>query len=251
MSEEANLKAKKASLKREIETRLENIEPGLNEFTEIILQLGILINNVEELDLEEAEYEKKYFEVVGKAKSIIKIYYNESDKNSAQDQFAPGSASINNSLNNIGITNNPCIKPSIKLPPITLPKFNGHYCSWLEFKDTFTSLIDQNECLNETQKFFYLKSSLDKSVLEVIQSVEVTANNYKVAWQILVDRFENKALMIHNHIQSIFEHPKLTHESHKDLRHLYDTVTKHLGSLKSLGENTDSLGSINNLYLGK
>ncbi|KAJ8962890.1 hypothetical protein NQ318_001300 [Aromia moschata] len=50
--------------------------------------------------------------------------------------------------------------------------------------------------------------------------------------------FANKALMIHNHLKSIFEYPKLQDESYKELRNLYDAYKKHLRSLESLGENT-------------
>ncbi|KAH1013209.1 hypothetical protein HUJ05_012232 [Dendroctonus ponderosae] len=35
-------------------------------------------------------------------------------------------------------------KPAVRLPPITLPTFNGKYCSWLAFKDTYLSLGDKN-----------------------------------------------------------------------------------------------------------
>lgn len=263
MSEESNLKAKKSSLKgklsrfknfiegfnkdeltdeiiAEIESRLENVEPCLSEFSEIILQLNILTNNEIELNQEELEFETKFYSTIGTAKLFCKTFYNNnSDINSVAHGQSDAGAS-NNSNNSNNSVASASVKSTIRLPPITLPTFNGSYCSWLEFKDTFTSLVDENESLNDTQKFFYLKSSLDKSVLEVIQSVEVTAVNYKVAWQILVDRFENKSLMVHNHIQSIFEHPKLNSESHKGLRNLFDTVTKHLRSLKSLGEKTES-----------
>lgn len=196
----------------------------------------------EELNQEEMEFETKFYSVISKAKLFCKTFYNNSDNNSvSQAQYGAGASTNSNQSNNLNNNLlNASVKTTIRLPPISLPTFNGHYCSWLEFRDTFTSLVDDNESLNDTQKFYYLRSSLDKSVLEVIESVEVTAGNYKVAWQILVDRFENKALMVHNHIQSIFEHPKLNCESHKGLRNLYDTVTKHLRSLKSLGEKTES-----------
>lgn len=69
---------------------------------------------------------------------------------------------------------------------------------------------------------------------------EVSADNYKNAWQLLVDRYENKVLMIHNHIKAIFDYPNLQKENHTELRNLFDSVTKHLRALKLLGENTES-----------
>ncbi|KAJ8963863.1 hypothetical protein NQ317_004277 [Molorchus minor] len=45
--------------------------------------------------------------------------------------------------------------------------------------------------------------------------------------------------VISNMGSAIFEHPNVIKESHVELRKLFDNVTKHLRSLKILGENTD------------
>lgn len=128
----------------------------------------------------------------------------------------------------------------VKLPPIKLPSFNGQYSTWLEFKDAFMAMVHNSPGLNDIQKFYYLRASLDRDVLEIIKSIEVSASNYTFVWQFLIDRFENKKLIIHNHIRAIFEQPNIIKESYVDLRNLFDSITKHLRSLKTLGEQTDS-----------
>lgn len=85
-----------------------------------------------------------------------------------------------------------------------------------------------------------MRSSLDKDASQVIKSIEVSADIYQNAWQLLEERFENKKILIHNHIRSIFEYPSIKRESHTNLRNLFGNITKNLRSLKTLGETTDS-----------
>lgn len=65
--------------------------------------------------------------------------------------------------------------------------------------------MDGNETLSEIKKFYYLRSSLVEYAAQIIQSMEVSADNYANVWQMLIDRFENKTLMIHNHVKAIFQ----------------------------------------------
>lgn len=44
----------------------------------------------------------------------------------------------------------------------------------------------------KTQKFFYLQLSLTGATSKVISELEATEANYKVAWKLLEERFENK-----------------------------------------------------------
>lgn len=129
---------------------------------------------------------------------------------------------------------------SVRLFTIRLPMFDGKYENWLEFRDTFGAFMHNNEKLSNIHKFLYLRSSLEKNVFQIIKSIEVTEVNYETAWQFLVDRFENKRLIIHNHIRAIFEYPSIVKESFVKLRNLYDNKLKNLRSLKALGEETEA-----------
>lgn len=128
---------------------------------------------------------------------------------------------------------------SIKLPTISVPTFDGLYEHWLEFRDIFLSLIHNSETITEIQKFHYLKSSLSGNAKSVIDSIEFSANNYKVAWELLLNRFDNTKLLVHNHIKSMFTMQSLTKESPVQLRRLIDNILKNLRALKLLGEPTE------------
>lgn len=44
--------------------------------------------------------------------------------------------------------------PGIRLPTIELPKFKGVIDEWLGFRDTFESLVHNNETITDIQKLF-------------------------------------------------------------------------------------------------
>lgn len=54
----------------------------------------------------------------------------------------------------------------VKLPTLTLPIFAGEYEQWMQFKDSFTSLIHDNRKLSAIQKFQYLRSTLKDEALQ-------------------------------------------------------------------------------------
>lgn len=126
----------------------------------------------------------------------------------------------------------------VKLPTINLPKFQGNYDSWLEFKDLFESLINSNQSISKIQKFHYLKASLELDAAKIIQSLEFTSENYDVAWELLCSRYNNSKLLVHNHIKSIFELEPITKESSVALRRLVDNLYKHLRALEVLKQPT-------------
>ena len=66
-----------------------------------------------------------------------------------------------------------CVKP----PTIQLPKFSECYTNWLEFRDTFESLIHCNDEINNINKFHYLRSSLEGSAAVVVDAIQFSTTN--------------------------------------------------------------------------
>lgn len=90
-------------------------------------------------------------------------------------------------------------QPTPRLPTIVLPEFDGDYSGWLRFRDTFQSLIHDNESLSDIQRFHYLNSALKGSAARVIRSLGVSEANYKLAWQTLKNRYEDHKSLIFHH----------------------------------------------------
>ncbi|KAK9703795.1 Protein of unknown function (DUF1759) [Popillia japonica] len=65
----------------------------------------------------------------------------------------------------------------------------------------------------EIQKFHYLRASLGGTAAQVIHSIEFSAENYIIAWELLCQRYNNTTLLVNNHVQGLFSLPNLTKES--------------------------------------
>ncbi|XP_045463807.1 uncharacterized protein LOC123673366 [Harmonia axyridis] len=131
-------------------------------------------------------------------------------------------------------TSNQISTNDIKLPSLNLPSFDGAYDQWLFFRDTFISIIHQNSSLSNIQKFHYLRLSLKGTAAETIKALEISANNYDVAWKLITERFENKQILVNNHIKHLFNLPNILRESNQGLRQLLDGLQKHLRALEAL-----------------
>lgn len=138
---------------------------------------------------------------------------------------------------------------SVKLPTIILPTFDGSYEKWLNFHDTYSSLIHNSQTLTVIEKFHYLKSTLSGSALQLIQSIDVTNENYDVAWTLLKERFTNKKLLIKKHVNALFELKSVTKENSTNLRDLLDGMTMNLRVLKHLGQPTDQWDTLIVYYI--
>ncbi|XP_072375596.1 uncharacterized protein [Diabrotica undecimpunctata] len=199
----------------ELQDRLHRSECILLQFEDIQCQIESCLDEIPEEELNYREdFENAYFKASTAAKQLIE----------ATNQSVPVSQSSN--AHSSGVT----------LPSIQLPKFTGCFENWLEFHDSFNSIIIQNQNISDIQKFHYLKSCLSGNAEKVITSLTVSSSNFIVAWKLLCDRFANKQLLIHNHIKSIFGLRNIKENSSSSLRYLIDTITSNLRSLQSLNQ---------------
>ncbi|KAJ8963827.1 hypothetical protein NQ317_003836 [Molorchus minor] len=127
-----------------------------------------------------------------------------------------------------------------KLPTMSLPTFAGEYDEWLNFRDTFTSVIHDNTSISNIQKFHYLKSTLKGDASSVIESIEVSNENYTIAWTLLIETFEDTARIKQKHVKALFELEPVVKDSYVSLKQLLNNSRKHIRSLKALEEPVDS-----------
>lgn len=128
----------------------------------------------------------------------------------------------------------------IKLPTIKLPTFDGKIEEWTHFSDAFMQMIHNNQALPSIQKFIYLRSSLSGAASRVIEDIELSDDNYTVAWEQLQRRYEDSGIVKRRHIQCLFEMPSVDKESASAILRLVDHVGKHTRVLKRLGAPTES-----------
>lgn len=137
---------------------------------------------------------------------------------------------------------------SVKLPTITLPKFDGKYEEWLSFEDSFKTLVHDNVKIPTVQKFNYLKSCLIGNAAQVIHSLTTTAENYEIAWNLLREGYSNKRIIIQNHVKALFELQVMLKESASGLSTLLDTALRHIHALQNLGQAMDGWDAITSAF---
>ena len=138
----------------------------------------------------------------------------------------------------LNATTEPVVKP--KLPQLSIPKFSGNLQDWITFKDTFLLLVGDSTTIPNIQKFHYLLSAINGDAKIVTQHIPVSEQGFRVAWEILVERYKNERLIINTHIDNIMKLPRLTSENASQLCHIVDNTKCNLEALKAMKQNTDS-----------
>lgn len=124
---------------------------------------------------------------------------------------------------------------NVRLPEIPLPKFDGTLESWPAFRDSFMSMIDGHKTLGEVDKLTYLKRVVSKEAAQVIESVEITAANYSVAWELLKNRYENKKVLVRRYLDELFAIPSVKRESYEEITILLDGFERTIKMVEKVG----------------
>ena len=195
----------------------------IDQFDDVQIQIEALANEtqMQEQEQQREEFEDIFYTNIALAKSISK----------QSDSIEPSSSNQVNSSSNSQEQ-----RLQVKLPTIKLPDFNGQFDQWLPFRETYTSLIHDQSSINDLQKFHYLKASLAGDALKVIESISLSSSNYKIAWDTLLDRYNNDRLLVFNHVKSLVHLEPIVKESAEKLRVLIDNVSKNLRALEQLDQ---------------
>ncbi|XP_052741125.1 uncharacterized protein LOC128198690 isoform X2 [Bicyclus anynana] len=213
----------------ELECRLNKVDSLHVEFDKFQTELEMLSEDPSQLFSEREEFDQKYFSLVASARTIMNRSRRQLHRRLSVSETSEGSVSRDGGFRDF-----------VRLPKISLPFFNGEKMeNWLEFRDTYLSLIHNCSTIGNINKFHYLRAALKGSALTVIQSLEFTAKNYDVAWQLLSSRYDNERILVNIHVNALLNFTQIQKESGKILRNLVDTVNRNLCALNSLGQPTD------------
>ncbi|GFU64560.1 uncharacterized protein TNCV_304991 [Trichonephila clavipes] len=104
----------------------------------------------------------------------------------------------------------------------------------ISFRDLFLASVGNNSILSDSQKLQYLKLSVKAEAATLLQSVQITNDNYKKAWNALTERYENEAEIINAALNKLISQPILKQESASGLRKLIDTTQQCIDTLQTL-----------------
>ena len=114
---------------------------------------------------------------------------------------------------------------TIKLPKMEIEKFGSDIVKWTGFWAQFNSAVHGNANLAVIDKFNYLKAYLDSEALNTISGLQLTAENYTVAVNLLQERFGKNKLIIAAHYNELNDLPTPSNSTAK-IRTLRCTGTK-------------------------
>uniref|UniRef100_A0ABD2W9J8 Uncharacterized protein n=1 Tax=Trichogramma kaykai TaxID=54128 RepID=A0ABD2W9J8_9HYME len=216
---------KGASLKGQItqlEQIIENIptEPAkLASLKARIDRIKVLFEGYEELHDELALLDDAGDHNIADFKNVQERYYNLLGKSVSLNSETSG---FSNALNTSSIVagNN---RHRLKLPVADLPKFYGDIAKRLSFKNAFTTMVGSSD-ISDLQKCMYLQNCLSGDALRKISIYNVSEENFKSAWQLLLEAYDQKRILMVKHLDAI-SNIKYVHEStHKNLSSLIDEI---------------------------
>jgi hypothetical protein len=122
----------------------------------------------------------------------------------------------------------------IRLPRLNLPFFSGKIEEWTPFRDMFTTAIDKNPQLSNSEKLTYLKAQLTGEAARQVQAITITDTNYPIAWTQLTDRYQNERMLIFAILKRFTQQQQITSVSPSVLRQLIDISRECMRSLEVL-----------------
>lgn len=200
----------------QFKTRVESVSGIVNEFEKNHSKLLEVLANVEEADFSEEDGVRSDFDskVIFIRSVFVELFGDDSQR-----------SKISGNLNKI----------SGNLPKITLPTFDGNWKSWPSFRDLYESLVHNQACLDNIEKFQYLILSLSGEPLSLVKSLPLEATNYPIAYETLKKRYQNRRLLATFYFSAISRLPKISIESSHLLRQVLDGFAENLSALKNLG----------------
>ncbi|GFT51539.1 integrase catalytic domain-containing protein [Trichonephila clavipes] len=165
------------------------------------------------------EFETKYYETKAKLQNIL-------ENLSVRTYVYNDNSDVFENVSNMKSSN-------FKLPKINIERFSGDYKDWPSFKDLYVSLVHDNKCLSNIQKFQYLRDLLRSEPANIIKHIPITETAYNEAWEKLLARYDEKKQIIFSLIKTFMEQPSFNNTNSHNLRNIADTSDEVIRGTKS------------------
>ncbi|XP_046144712.1 uncharacterized protein LOC123988496 [Osmia bicornis bicornis] len=131
-----------------------------------------------------------------------------------------------------------------RLPEIPLPKFEGDYSRWMEFKTGFTSVIGNRSELSDIDRLHYLKGAVTGAASQLISHLPATCEAFSQAWQLLDARYSNTRLNVQSHMDRLYNLRPMKMRKAASLTKMVNIIEETQQALKSF-----DLADEHNCYL--
>ena len=120
----------------------------------------------------------------------------------------------------------------VKLPKLSITKFDGSFDQWLSFWNKFSAEIDATD-LPAVTKFAYLKEFLVTKVRADIDGLSFNSEGYERA---KTSEYGKMSEIVHAYINNIMGLPTITSTSPKEINEFYKKLLFNVQSLEALGK---------------
>ncbi|XP_055842769.1 uncharacterized protein LOC129909721 [Episyrphus balteatus] len=127
------------------------------------------------------------------------------------------------------------LKHHMHLPPCETEIFSGNFLKWPAFRDMFTALYIRHARLSPVQKLFHLRARTKDHALSIVSKFEITDDNFEAAWAALKEHYENKRVLVNNHLSILLGQVRITVESADALKELQSNINEAIIALESYG----------------
>lgn len=114
--------------------------------------------------------------------------------------------------------------------------FDGQLLKWKEFKQHFSAMIHSNNDVSNLYKFSHLKKSLHGKALELLNGLDVNADNYPAAWQALTQEYDRRYPLAREYLKQFFMLKGIsTPATAEELRKVSKVTKETISNLTGLG----------------
>ena len=118
------------------------------------------------------------------------------------------------------------LEPTVELPKISVPTFDGDVLNWAVFWEEFEIAIHKNKKLHDAQKLAYLWDAVERGPAKrVIQGLSHSAGTYQEAVKCLQQRYDKLRFIHQKHIKTMVKIPIVKTGNGRELRQLHDVVS--------------------------
>lgn len=220
----------------ELEECIELLKQKESELRKLNGEIKVLITDPKDLETEidsVQEYADKIYLWKFKGEKLLKNQNNDLNKSENKSDTTISEQSFDN----------------IRLPKLSLPTFSGNITEWIAFKDLFNACVKSNTSLSNAQKLQYLKVSLKGEAYRIVQSIQISDDNFKIAWDLVNERYSNKREQVFAYIKRFLSLPNVQTESAIAILNLVDNINEIIRSLEVLGQTIDNFGDSLMTYL--
>ncbi|XP_075150623.1 uncharacterized protein LOC142224721 [Haematobia irritans] len=133
---------------------------------------------------------------------------------------------------------------NLALPPCDTDVFEGNFLDWPTFRDLFQAVYVNNSRLTDVERLCHLVRKTSGEAREIVSKFPLTHRSFALAWKALVDAYDNKRVLVHNQLKSLFAISAVSVETSAGLKSIQRGINGCLSALNTYEVSTDNWDQI-------